>query len=158
MVRALKAARALAFFMIAGCYAHPAAHSPDGMILTPVAPAHDDDDVTHLTASTEYAYAPAPKTSPPFDARAAREALVRSDPSACGVSGEGHAKVTFLLDGTVLRVVVDHPPDLPPPVQTCVREAYASARIPEFSGGAVTLGTSFGPSSTTSSGPVFARP
>ena len=127
MVRALTFA--LALLVVTGCYPRPAAHSPSGMIFTSVAPESDDDEVTTLTASTAYAYAPAPKNSPPFDARSAREALVRSDPSACGVPGEGHAKVTFLPEGRVLRVVVDYPPDIPPPVEACVREAYASARI-----------------------------
>jgi hypothetical protein len=146
MVRSLNVALVLALapvMTVTGCYARPAAHSPDGLIFTPVPPPDDDEDMTMLTASTEYAYAPAPKSSPPFDAHGAREALVRAAPSGCGITGEGHAKVTFTPSGSVAHVVVDYPPNLAPPALECVREAYAKARVAEFSGAPVTLGTSF---------------
>lgn len=128
----------------AGCYQRAATHSPDGLIQTS-APLPEEEPAGSGTirATTAYAYAPEPKELPPFDARAAREAFGRGSVAACGSPFDGHAKVTFAPDGTVAKVVVDYPFDLPAEVRTCIVTELARIRITAFGGPAVTLGTSW---------------
>ena len=78
-----------------------------------------------------------------FDKRAAREALAKVDATKCGATKDGHAKVTFAVDGTVSKVDVDWPSDLAPATRECVKTEFAKARILAFDGQPITLGTSW---------------
>jgi hypothetical protein len=108
---------------------------------TVIAPPPQDEKILHV--STAYAYAPEKVEQGPFDKRAARDALAKVDVSKCGGSKEGHAKVTFAVDGTVSKVDVDWPSDLPPAIVECVRTEFTKARVLAFDGQPITLGTSF---------------
>jgi hypothetical protein len=105
-------------------------------------------------APAEEQPAPAPKTPPPetergpFSKGAALSALASASgrATACsnpdGPSGSGRAMVTFSPDGPVTSI------SLPAPfegtsVGQCVTNAFKSARVPAFTGSAVTLPGSF---------------
>lgn len=99
------------------------------------------EEILHV--STAYAFEPEKVESGPFDKRAARDALAKVDVTRCGAPPNGHAKVTFAPDGTVSKVDVDHPHDLPPAARDCVRTEFAKARVLAFDGQPITLGTSW---------------
>lgn len=59
-----------------------------------------------------------------------------------GPSGSGRATVTFAPDGSVSRVSVP-PPFAGTPTGSCITAAFSSARVPAFTGSAVSLPGSF---------------
>lgn len=129
---------------IAGCHERPATVSPTGVIHTSAPPPDEDaEGQGTITATTAYAYAPEAKKLGPFDPRAAREAFARVDVRSCGASTDGHAKVTFGPEGTVTKIVVDYPFDLPLATSTCIARELAKVGVDAFDGAAVTLGTSW---------------
>ncbi len=82
----------------------------------------------------------------PFDRGAAASALAGVSVSHCGASGQvgtGHATVTFSPTGRVGSVVVDDANFAGTPAGRCVQTALFNARIPPFSGAAVSVGKSF---------------
>jgi hypothetical protein len=59
-----------------------------------------------------------------------------------GPSGSGRATVTFAPDGSVSKVSVP-PPFAGTPTGTCISSAFTGARVPAFTGSAVSLPGSF---------------
>ena len=106
------------------------------------------------TVSLEDQPAPAPKAPPPEAERgplnrgAAVSALAAAGGRAMGCkdpdgpSGSGRAMVTFSPEGPVSSVVLQ-PPFAGTGVGNCVVTAFRSARVPAFTGSAVTLPGSF---------------
>jgi len=81
-----------------------------------------------------------------FDPGAAAAALAKIDVKSCsvpaGFHGPGHVKITFDPSGVALRAVVDSTVSNAA-TSACVSKAFAAARIPPFSGSAVSVGKSF---------------
>jgi serine/threonine-protein kinase len=127
----------------------PAAAKPASDAAKPPGPAAEPDSV-----SLEEQPEPAPKAPVPDSERgpmsrgAALSALAAASgrATACkdpdGPSGPGRAMVTFSPDGPVTQVVVQ-PPFAGTGVGNCVATAFRSARVPAFTGSAVTLPGSF---------------
>jgi hypothetical protein len=59
-----------------------------------------------------------------------------------GPSGSGRATVTFAPDGSVSKVSVP-PPFAGTPTGSCISSAFTGARVPAFTGSAVSLPGSF---------------
>lgn len=131
----------LGIVALAACQHRPATHMPRGYIVATKVEPVDEEAYELMTVTTAPAYAPEKQVAPPFDTRAAREAFARTDVSACALEEDGHAKVTFAPDGTVMRVVVDHPYDLATASRDCVGGALSQVRIAAFAGNAITIGT-----------------
>jgi hypothetical protein len=130
MVRSLIAA--LALFSLSGCFTARG---------TRVEAPKQKEEILHV--STAYAYEPERVEQGPFDKRAAREALAKVDVTKCGATKDGHAKVTFAIDGTVSKVDVDWPQDLTPATRECVSAELRKARVFAFDGQPITLGTTW---------------
>jgi hypothetical protein len=141
MVRSLIAA--LALVALGGCFPRGIDPRTGRMTFggTIVDPPEQEEQILHVT--TAYAYAPEKVEQGPFDKRAAREALAQVDVTKCSATEDGHAKVTFAIDGTVTKVTVDWPQDLVPPTRECVSAELRKARVFAFDGQPITLGTSW---------------
>ena len=85
--------------------------------------------------------------SAPFDRGAAAGALGGVNLSSCkkedGPTGWGHVEVTVEPIGSVSKVDVDQPPFSGTAVGGCIAGKFRGAKIPAFSGGAMTVGKSF---------------
>ncbi len=90
---------------------------------------------------------PPPSTYRPLDPAAPHAALAERKVVDCAPwglpRGYGHATVTFAPDGTVSSVALDAPQGVSERAAACVRDELATAKIPPFSGGAVTAGTTW---------------
>lgn len=98
-----------------------------------------------------------PKKKPPaepatadFDRSAAASAIgaiADSGLQKCKVTnaakGEGHVKITFAPSGEAKDVNVDKGPWLGTPVAKCMSREFKKAKVPAFSGDAVTVGRTF---------------
>lgn len=91
-----------------------------------------------------YEPVPARPAEPPH-VREARGALSRIDVAPCrdagAPRGKGHAKVTFSPEGNVSNVAIDAPNGLSEPAVACIGERLSAAKIAEYNGRAVTVGT-----------------
>lgn len=143
MVRSLIAFATMLLVAQTGCVPAPRWVDQHGNVRhgTVIAPPPDDEQILHVT--TAYAYQPEKVEQGPFDKRAAREALAKVDVTKCGAPRDGHAKVTFAVDGSIAKVDVDWPNDLTPGARACVETEFAKTRVLGFDGQPVTLGTSW---------------
>lgn len=106
---------------------------------------------TLLVAAPAFAKKPAPpppeSAGPVFDRGAAARELGQVSTLPCkqskGPSGDGHIMVTFSPNGDVTDAVVDRQPFKGTAVGRCIAMQYKHARVPKFSGPAVTVGKSF---------------
>lgn len=94
---------------------------------------------------------PGPEPAGPvFDKSAAVSALVaiKDGPlQKCRVTntakGEGHVMITFAPSGEAQSVALDKGPWIGTPVAKCIQREFKKAKVPAFSGDAVTVGRSF---------------
>jgi hypothetical protein len=96
---------------------------------------------------------PAPPSPSPepggaaFDRSAASSSLSSVSLLPCkqtkGPSGDGHVVVTFAPSGEPQDVVVDRDPFKGTAVGRCIAGQYKRARVPKFSGPAVSVGKTF---------------
>lgn len=91
----------------------------------------------------------APAGTAPFDRGAASAALssasggVGGCKKADGPTGLGRVAVTFAPSGVVSSAVVEGPPYAGTPVGACVANKFRGAKVPAFSGSAITVKKSF---------------
>lgn len=106
----------------------------------------------HATAATpkkEEPAAPGPSTAPPFSKASAISALGAASGAAgsCkkggGPTGVGKVQVTFAPSGRVTSATVMGPPFAGTAVGGCVANVFRRAKVPAFSGNAVTVSKSF---------------
>ena len=90
---------------------------------------------------------PVEDTRPTFDGAATRNALAEVDLSTCkevGLErGYGHARVTVNPDGVISKVVIEEPQKISRAAAKCIGNELAKAKVPEFRGSLVTIGTTF---------------
>ncbi len=86
-------------------------------------------------------------TSPPFDRAAAARVLSSVDLSQCkrpnGDLGSGHVTVTFEPSGTASAANVDTSAFAGTTAGRCIAQSYRGAKVPAFSGSAITVGKTF---------------
>jgi eukaryotic-like serine/threonine-protein kinase len=112
----------------------------------PAVPTPPESEPTPTTTTTEKP--PPPEQRTPLNRSSALTALSKAANSAAscqregGPTGTGTASITFSPDGPVSSVSVSAP-FAGTPVGTCIQTVFRGARVPPFSGSAVTLSKSF---------------
>lgn len=85
--------------------------------------------------------------APAFDREAAALAIGSVDLQKCRATnvekGEGHVMITFTPAGAATTATIDKGPWVGTPVAKCFAGQFKKAKIPAFSGDAVTVGKSF---------------
>lgn len=102
----------------------------------------------YVSTPPAFVLTPPPPDGPVrFDVQGARARLNRIDLSACSTEraaqSYGHAKVTFLPDGHVAKVVVDRPSNLRSEEVRCIGELLGRTTVAPYDGGPVAVGASF---------------
>ena len=101
----------------------------------------------HSSAPAPAAPKPAAEEGPSFDREAATMALSSVDLTKCRATnaerGDGHVLITFAPDGAASSVNIDKGPWTGTPIAKCMAAQFKKAKIPAFSGEAVTVGKTF---------------
>lgn len=100
------------------------------------------------TSSAKPKKAPAaPTEDTPFDRAAAASSLSSIDLSKCKSTnmpkGDGHVLVKFAPAGNAMEASVDKGPLMGTPTAKCVVDKFKKAKVPAFTGDAVSVGKSF---------------